>query len=206
MNTPSPSGLDARFLSRELNPAQLEAVNTTSGPVLILAGAGSGKTRVITFRIARLIDRGAAPGSIIALTFTNKAALEMKNRTLALLNMGRTGLWISTFHSACLRMLRQHCQLLDYPKDFAVYDAQDQVRLVKICLKELRIEEKTNPARQISSMISKFKNRMQGPEHAEQDYIMKMMKNAERGIIKLGGCIVEPNNPKWYCKRDKLEF
>ncbi len=161
--------LDQKRLARELNDRQLEAVETLDGPLLILAGAGSGKTRVITYRIARLVSSGVSPYNIIALTFTNKAAAEMKSRTMSLLNRGGMELWISTFHSACLRILRTNADRISYPKDFTVHDATDQARLIKECLKELGIPEKLFPARQTASMISKFKNKMMGPEEAEKE-------------------------------------
>ena len=162
-------GIDDSLLNNELNDRQIEAVLAPDGPLLILAGAGSGKTRVITFRIARLIGKGAHPGSILALTFTNKSAGEMKSRAMALAPGRGWDFWISTFHSACLRMLRTHAEAIGYPKDFNVYDEQDRMRLVKSCLAELGIEEKFHPARQIASMISKFKNKMKGPGEAQAE-------------------------------------
>ena len=154
------------ILQKELNEKQCEAAQVKGGPTLILAGAGSGKTRVIIYRIAKLVSDGESPSRIMALTFTNKAASEMKERASALLARGRMDLWISTFHSACLRILRKDADKIGYPKDFAVYDALDQKRLVKNCLKDLGLEEKENPARQIASLISRFKSHMKGPEEA----------------------------------------
>ena len=154
------------ILQKELNEKQCEAAQVKGGPTLILAGAGSGKTRVIIYRIAKLVSDGESPSRIMALTFTNKAASEMKERASALLARGRMDLWISTFHSACLRILRKDADKIGYPKDFAVYDALDQKRLVKNCLKDLGLEEKENPARQIASFISRFKSHMKGPEEA----------------------------------------
>ncbi|HJM82883.1 MAG TPA: UvrD-helicase domain-containing protein [Nitrospinota bacterium] len=156
-------------LAASLNKHQLEAVLAPSGPLMILAGAGSGKTRVITYRIARLISEGVQPWAILALTFTNKAAQEMKERTQSLLRMHSTNLWISTFHSVCLRLLRKHHEFINYPRDFAVYDAQDQKRLIKTILKDLNLEEKKYPAREILSKISKFKNKMKNPVDAEEE-------------------------------------
>ena len=152
-----------------LNERQMEAVNLTQGPLLIIAGAGSGKTRVITHRIAKLISTGINPNQILALTFTNKAAAEMKERTLALCGLRGGGMWISTFHSACLRILRQEADRIDYPRDFAVYDQQDQTRLIKAVLKEIHLDEKENPARQIGSMISRYKSHLKGPDEAEAE-------------------------------------
>lgn len=166
---PDRKRFDVNRLKEELNTEQLKAVLHGSGPLLILAGAGSGKTRVITYRIARLISEGLSPRGVIALTFTNKAAAEMKERTQELAGGRRFDLWISTFHSACLRMLRRHAELLNYPKNFTVCDAQDQTRLIKACLKELDIEEKRFPAREIGSLISRFKSRLKGPAQAEAE-------------------------------------
>lgn len=161
--------LDRSQLEKELNEKQLEAVMAGGGPILILAGAGSGKTRVITYRIARLIAEGASPYRIMALTFTNKAAAEMKERALALTGARGGDIWISTFHSACLRMLRRDAEKIGYEKDFSVYDAQDQKRLIKSCLDELGLPEKLHPARQMAAMISSFKNKLKGPEQAEKE-------------------------------------
>src|SRR5882757_7750368 len=125
-----------------LNPEQIEAVKTTEGPILILAGAGSGKTRVITVRIAYLIsERGVQPYNILAVTFTNKAAGEMRERVVQLLrdqNLKSAPL-ISTFHSLCVRILRQHIEALQagYTRSFTIYDQDDSVRLVKACVKDL---------------------------------------------------------------------
>jgi DNA helicase-2/ATP-dependent DNA helicase PcrA len=134
-------------LLESLNPQQREAVVETDGPLLILAGAGSGKTRVITFRIAYLIaERGVAPHNILAVTFTNKAAQEMRNRVEQLLKgrmMGSAPL-ISTFHSLCVRILRQEIEKLQegYTRSFTIYDQDDSVRLVKACIKDLGYDEK----------------------------------------------------------------
>ncbi|VAX16385.1 ATP-dependent DNA helicase UvrD/PcrA [hydrothermal vent metagenome] len=169
LNSQPTNDLSHEALKRVLNEQQFEAVIHGEGPLLILAGAGSGKTRVITHRIARLLAEGASPRSIIALTFTNKAAGEMRERIASLSNRMTAGLWVSTFHSACLRILRQHAERINYPKDFIVYDMQDQVRLIKLCLIDIGLEEKKFPARQISSFISRFKNKMKGPEDAAKE-------------------------------------
>ncbi|MDH5638240.1 MAG: UvrD-helicase domain-containing protein [Nitrospinota bacterium] len=150
----------------KLNDRQMEAVNLTEGPLLIIAGAGSGKTRVITHRIAKLLSSGVRPSQMLALTFTNKAAAEMKQRTMRLCGQGGGGMWISTFHSACLRILRQEADRINYPRDFAVYDQLDQARLIKAVLQELNLPEKEHPARQIGSMISRYKSHMKGPDEA----------------------------------------
>ncbi len=169
--------LTAEFLKDALNPPQFEACMHDTGPQLILAGAGSGKTRVITYRIARLIEQGTPPWRIIALTFTNKAAAEMKERTAALVGRGRFDLWVSTFHAACLRILRRDADRLGYTKDFTVYDTRDQERLIKQVLAELGLAEKDFPARQVGSFISRFKNRLVGPAEAEKE--VNVEKNRE---------------------------
>lgn len=156
-------------LEEELNPPQLEAVDHGNGPLLILAGAGSGKTRAITYRIARLIAGGLSPYRLIALTFTNKAAAEMKERAQSLLGGKRMDIWISTFHSACLRLLRRDAERIGYPADFVVYDAQDQERLMRLCLADIGLDEKKFPARQMGAMISGFKNRLKGAKEAEAE-------------------------------------
>jgi DNA helicase-2/ATP-dependent DNA helicase PcrA len=157
------------FLREALNEPQFRAAIHDAGPLQILAGAGSGKTRVITYRIARLIERGTPPWRIIALTFTNKAAAEMKERTAALVGGGRVDLWVTTFHAACLRILRKDADRLGYPKDFTVYDTRDQGRLIKEVLAECGISEKEHPVRQVGAFISRFKNKLMTPEQAEKE-------------------------------------
>ena len=127
-------------LINNLNKEQLEAVLHTEGPLLILAGAGSGKTRVVTHRIAHLIkNKGVYPGSILAITFTNKAAREMKERVEALIGQAANDIWISTFHSACVRILRRDIEKIGYDRNFVIFDTSDQQVVIKDCLKELRL-------------------------------------------------------------------
>lgn len=146
---------------KDLNPEQREAVLHGDGPLLILAGAGSGKTRVITCRIAHLIrQRGVPPHNILAVTFTNKAADEMRGRVERMLNIPLTGLWISTFHSACVRILRQHADRLGYKKQFVIYDETDRSSLVKTCMKELNIDESIVQPRAVTAAISSLKNNL----------------------------------------------
>ncbi len=141
----------------KLNKAQLDAVETLDGNLLILAGAGSGKTRVITYRIAYLIEKGVLPSRILALTFTNKAAREMRERLEDLLDKRDTFMWIGTFHSMCLRILRSNIDKLNYEKDFVIYDTYDQNVLVKECMKAEGISDKIKPSFFISK-ISELKN------------------------------------------------
>ena len=129
---------------KDLNPPQREAVLHGDGPLLILAGAGSGKTRVITYRIAHLIrERNVRPGNILAVTFTNKAATEMRERLERLLNIPLRGLWISTFHAACVRILRQHVERIGYKRQFVIYDETDRSSLIKTCMQDLRHRRQT---------------------------------------------------------------
>ena len=147
------------MFSDELNPQQLEAVQHTEGPVLVVAGAGSGKTRAITYRIVYLIrEKKVAPESILAITFTNKAAREMADRVYQKLGSCDTYPWVSTFHSFCLKLLRKHIHELGYSNDFVIYDAQDQLSLVKKCMKTANVNEEAFPPRAILGHISGFKN------------------------------------------------
>ncbi|MGZ3513279.1 MAG: UvrD-helicase domain-containing protein, partial [Thermodesulfobacteriota bacterium] len=121
----------------QLNPVQQKAVLETEGPLLVFAGAGSGKTRVLTYRIAYLVqEKGVHPRNIFAVTFTNKAADEMRERVEKLLGRWAKGAWISTFHSACARILRQHIDFLGFKKNFVIYDEQDQERHLKTIMME----------------------------------------------------------------------
>ena len=152
------------FLDK-LNPEQREAVLHRDGPLLILAGAGSGKTRVITYRIAYLIGDGhAQPDEVLAVTFTNKAAEEMRERVEALIGDDADGVWLSTFHSLCARLLRREAPKIGLSRDFVIYDSSDQVAVVKQALRELGIDDKLVPPRMALSRISQAKNRMEGPD------------------------------------------
>jgi DNA helicase-2/ATP-dependent DNA helicase PcrA len=149
----------------DLNPAQREAVLTTEGPLLVIAGAGSGKTRVLTYRVAHLLAAcGVKPNEILAITFTNKAAGEMKARVERTLGPIARAIWIMTFHSACGRMLRSEAERLGYRSNFTIYDQADQVRLVKACLEELERDPKRFVPRGIHSQISNAKNQLIGPD------------------------------------------
>src|SRR5215207_5452242 len=152
------------FLDK-LNPEQREAVLHRDGPLLILAGAGSGKTRVITYRIAYLIGDGhAKPDEVLAVTFTNKASQEMRDRVVTLIGDNAGGVWLSTFHSLCARLLRREAPKIGLSRDFVIYDSSDQVSVVKQAEKELGIDDKLVPPRMALSRISHAKNRMEGPD------------------------------------------
>ncbi len=155
-------------LLAELNPAQATAVTHAGGPLLVIAGAGSGKTRVLTRRIAYLMSvRNVAPYQILAITFTNKAAGEMKARVGELVGPVAQSMWVSTFHSACVRILRQEAVRLGYSNSFSIYDSADSLRLITIVAKGLNLDSKRYPARQFQAMISNAKNELMGP----QDYV-----------------------------------
>lgn len=148
-------------LERDLNDRQREAVFHPAGPLLVLAGAGSGKTRVLTYRLAYLVLSGQVrPHQVLAITFTNKAAGEMKQRVTRLLGGTAEWAWVSTFHSACARILRREASLLGYRSNFSIYDEEDSVRLVKHCLEDLHLDTKRFSPRAVHSVISTAKNRL----------------------------------------------
>lgn len=147
----------------QLNPVQREAVEHDDGPVLVVAGAGSGKTRVLTHRIAYLIQNGISPFEIIAITFTNKSAGEMKNRVAGLVGGVAHSMWVSTFHSACVRILRREAPRLGIHSSFSIYDSADTERLIKMSMKDLNIDPKRMPPRQVAHAISDAKNKLMGP-------------------------------------------
>ncbi len=148
----------------KLNPVQRQAVTHPSGPLLILAGAGSGKTRVLTYRIAHLIENcGVRPHQILAITFTNKAAREMQERLEALVPNTR-GMWVSTFHAACMRMLRRDGERLGLGKNFVIYDTSEQTALIKQCLKDLSINSERFKPSMVHGLISRAKNNLESPE------------------------------------------
>ena len=167
----------------ELNERQREAVLATEGPVLVLAGAGTGKTRVITYRIAHLIDKGVPPGAILAVTFTNKAAGVMKDRISALLrSSGRDAseVWVSTLHSFCARLLRRECSHLGLAKDFAIYDDDDQAAAVKRTLAQLDLSTEDYPPRSVRSQISHAKNHGITPDEMESSARQMQDKTREK--------------------------
>lgn len=151
-----------------LNPPQKEAVFHTEGPLLILAGAGSGKTRVLTHRIACLMEeKGVNPWNILAITFTNKAAQEMRERVDKLVGMGAESIWVSTFHSACVRILRRHIDFLGFDNHFAIYDTEDQKTVIKEVCRRLNIDTKIYKERTLMAKISHAKDELISPEEME---------------------------------------
>ena len=156
-------------LLSSLNPAQREAVTYTQGPLLILAGAGSGKTRVIAHRIAHLIEQHlAAPYEILAVTFTNKAADEMRGRVEQLVGEDCRAIWLSTFHALCARLLRREAPALGLARDFVIYDSSDQLAVVRQAMKQMNMDDKTLAPRAALARISQAKNRMESPAHLQQ--------------------------------------
>ncbi len=151
---------------RGLNPDQLDAVVHTGGPLLVVAGAGSGKTRVLTHRIAHLIHQGVHPMRILAITFTNKAAGEMRERVAALVGAVAQRMWVSTFHSACVRILRAEADVLGYPRNFSIYDQADAQRLVGYVLRDMGLDQKRFTPRGVHGVISNWKNELVLPAEA----------------------------------------
>ncbi len=151
-----------------LNPDQRDAVLHTDGPLLVVAGAGSGKTRVLTQRIAYLISRGVHPMHILAITFTNKAAQEMRERVAALVGPVANAMWVSTFHSACVRILRAQAEHIGYPKNFSIYDQSDSNRLVGYVIRDLGLDPKRFSSRGVQARISLWKNELVIPHDAAQ--------------------------------------
>ena len=158
----------AESLLEGLNPQQRVAVTHTGGPLLIVAGAGSGKTRVLTHRIAYLLaERSVAPGEILAITFTNKAAGEMKERVAGLVGGRAKAMWVSTFHSACVRILRAEATRLGFKKTFSIYDQADAQRLMTLCIRDLDLDPKRFPPRSVSAQVSNLKNELVDYETAK---------------------------------------
>ncbi|TDC92875.1 ATP-dependent DNA helicase PcrA [Saccharopolyspora aridisoli] len=162
---PSP---DPEALLAGLNPQQRDAVTHTGSPLLVVAGAGSGKTRVLTNRIAHLLASGAHPGQIMAITFTNKAAAEMKERVADLVGRRANVMWVSTFHSMCVRVLRREAKTLGMSSNFSIYDSDDSKRLITMIAREQDLDSKRYPARTLSINISNLKNELITPEDAAQ--------------------------------------
>jgi DNA helicase-2/ATP-dependent DNA helicase PcrA len=165
---PGPSPFAPSPFAEGLNPDQLDAVVHESGPLLVIAGAGSGKTRVLTHRIAHLIHQGVHPSKILAITFTNKAAAEMRERVGALVGPVVKTMWVSTFHSACVRILRANGDLLGYPRQFSIYDSADSHRLTGYVIRDLGLDAKRFPPRGVHAIISRWKNELVDPDEAQR--------------------------------------
>ncbi len=165
MSEPSLFDVDPLDLA-SLNPDQLDAVVHRGGPLLVVAGAGSGKTRVLTHRIAHLIQEGVPPSSILAITFTNKAADEMKHRVAALVGPMVKAMWVCTFHSACVRILRANAEAIGYPRTFSIYDQADAQRLAGYVIRDLGLDAKRFPPRGVHGQISIWKNELVTPAQA----------------------------------------
>ncbi len=162
--SPQPGRLALDPLDLEsLNPDQLDAVVHRGGPLLVVAGAGSGKTRVLTHRIAHLIHEGVPPSAILAITFTNKAADEMKHRVAALVGPMVKAMWVCTFHSACVRILRANAEAIGYPRNFSIYDQADSQRLTGYVIRDLGLDAKRFPIRAAHGQISLWKNELVSP-------------------------------------------
>jgi DNA helicase-2/ATP-dependent DNA helicase PcrA len=174
----TPTGDD---LLEGLNPVQRDAVTHTEGPLLIVAGAGSGKTRVLTHRIAHLIrEHGVSPFEVLAITFTNKAADEMKQRVGALVGPVAEKMWVSTFHAACVRILRRDADRLGYPKQFTIYDQADAVRLTGYVIRDLGLDPKRFPPRAVHAVISAAKNdHISADAYAERAQVIYERKIAD---------------------------
>lgn len=168
----------------QLNEAQRQAVTSTDGPVMVVAGAGSGKTRVLTYRIAYLLEQGVDPFNILALTFTNKAAREMKERITNLVGPEARNVWMGTFHSVFARMLRSDGHLLGYPSNFTIYDTDDAKSLLRSIIKELNLDKKVYPANAVLGRISSSKNNLLNAQaYINNDEITSADKAAGRPLI-----------------------
>ena len=179
----------------QLNMPQREAVECTEGPLLILAGAGSGKTRVLTTRIAYLIyEKRVAPWNILAITFTNKAAQEMRERIVALVGQDGEKVWASTFHSTCVRILRNEINYIGYDTSFVIYDDADQQTLIKMILKEQNLDEKKFPPRGVAARISNHKNELRTPEMAYREAMGDFAEEKHAEIYRMYQERLKQNN------------
>lgn len=178
-----------------LNPEQQKGVFTTEGPVLILAGAGSGKTRVLTHRVAYLIQqKGVAPYNIMAITFTNKAAGEMRERIDDMIGFGAERIWVSTFHSSCVRILRQFADRLGYDNRFTIYDSDDQKSLMKDICKRLEIDTKIHKEKAFLSVISSAKDELISPEEFAQSAVGDFNKTRQAEVYREYQARLKANN------------
>ena len=184
-----------------LNPMQREAVFTTEGPLLVLAGAGSGKTRALTHRVAYLIEeKGVKPWNILAITFTNKAAGEMRERVNQLVDFGADSVWVSTFHSLCVRILRRFIENLGYTTDFSIYDSDDTKTLMKQIFKDLEVNQKVLKERGVLSVISSAKNEMISPE----EFLLSAKADGDSRLQRIGELYMEYQ--KRLKKNNALDF
>ena len=183
-------------MSHGLNPAQLDAVTTLSGPLLVLAGAGTGKTRVVTHRIAHLIRHGTRPSRILAVTFTNKAAAEMQQRALALLGKrAEERPEISTFHSLCVRILRRHATRLGYPEKFAIYDRGEQESVARTALRAIKVDDALLRPGDLIHWISRWKTQSLRPAQAasaaqsDKEHLASMAYRRYQQALKQAGAL-----------------
>ena len=184
-----------------LNPMQREAVFTTEGPLLVLAGAGSGKTRALTHRVAYLIEeKGVKPWNILAITFTNKAAGEMRERVNQLVDFGADSGWVSTFHSLCVRILRRFIENLGYTTDFSIYDSDDTKTLMKQIFKDLEVNQKVLKERGVLGVISSAKNEMISPE----EFLLSAKADGDSRLQRIGELYMEYQ--KRLKKNNALDF
>ena len=164
-----------KFLA-ELNPSQRQAVEHTNGPIMVIAGAGSGKTRVLTYRIAHLIQKGVDPFNILSLTFTNKAAQEMKQRISLMVGDDKArNIWMGTFHSVFARILRVEHEKIGFPSNFTIYDTQDSKSLIKTIVKEKKLDDKLYKPGIIYNRISAAKNSLISPENYLNDFLIDLL-------------------------------
>ena len=178
-----------------LNDKQYEAVVNTEGPCLVIAGAGSGKTKVLTHKIAYLIkEKGVKPWDILAITFTNKAANEMKERIANLVGDEAADIWMGTYHSICVRILRRYIDRIGYKSDFVIFDTSDQRTLVKECLKTLKVDDKLFTDRAVLSEISNGKNEMLEPKAYQTKYTGDYRKEVIGRIYELYQQRLKENN------------
>ena len=184
-----------------LNPMQREAVFTTEGPLLVLAGAGSGKTRALTHRVAYLIEeKGVKPWNILAITFTNKAAGEMRERVNQLVDFGADSVWVNTFHSLCVRILRRFIENLGYTTDFSIYDSDDTKTLMKQIFKDLEVNQKVLKERGVLGVISSAKNEMISPE----EFLLSAKADGDSRLQRIGELYMEYQ--KRLKKNNALDF
>jgi DNA helicase-2/ATP-dependent DNA helicase PcrA len=178
----------------KLNPEQKKAVEAVDGPLLIMAGAGSGKTRVLTHRIAYLVATGkAAPWSILAITFTNKAAREMQQRVEQLVGASARDIWVSTFHSMCVRILRRDISRIGFTNNFTILDSTDQLSVIRNCMKELNIDTKKFEPKSIQAAMGSAKNELISPEQFEKK-IGDYMQDVTAKVYKLYQRKLKSNN------------